>query len=108
MLNSLEYMCTPRYKVVYLSQYVTCLHWSLLVFTGLHRTLLVFAGLHWSSLIFAGLHFIERNATKNFTWYLILALSADLVELCSFCWTELLLLIHVCCLLLDWTAGILT
>ena len=33
---------------------------------------------------------------------------ADPAEPCGFCWIEPLLPIHVCCLLLDWTAGILT
>lgn len=44
-------------------------------------------------------------------FWLTLAGSADsdrLAEPCSFCCIELLLLIHVWCLQLDWTAGVLT
>jgi len=70
----------------------------------------------WSSLAFVGLHFIEKNATRTSCG--ILATSDDWCDSagpCSFFWIVPLVLIHVWCLvfgvwclLLNWTAGILT
>ena len=65
------------------------------------------------SLVFTGLHLLERNCTKALpvVFWLILATSTDLCWFSGallFLWIELLLLIHVWCLLLNWTAGILT
>lgn len=60
----------------------------------------------WSSL-----HREKYAKERLMVFWLTLAGSADsdrLAEPCSFCCIELLLLIHVWCLLLVWTAGILT
>ena len=59
----------------------------------------------WSSIL-------KRNAPVN-TWYshwflTILMTWPDLTVLWGFCWIETLLPIHVWCLLLEWTADILT
>jgi hypothetical protein len=74
----------------------------------------LFASLGWSWLVLAGLDWssFHRNTPKNFSWYsgcfwLLLLTDTDFAEPCCFCWIILLLLIHVGCLLLNWTAGIL-
>jgi hypothetical protein len=67
----------------------------------------------WALLVFAGLHFVERNVPKIFSWYSscfwpLQLTSADLEEPCRFCWIVPTLLVHVWCLLLNWTADIQT
>jgi hypothetical protein len=65
------------------------------------------------SLVFAGLRLVARKAPMSFSWYprwhlSFLLTHTNFAEPCSFCWTEPLPLTHVWCLLLDWTAVILT
>lgn len=80
----------------------------------------------WSSLIFACHNFTERDEPENFWWYsgcffLLPWTYTDSAEPWGFFWIELLLLIHVWCLLpgwdchdwlifdvLDWNADILS
>jgi hypothetical protein len=64
-------------------------------------------------LVFAGLHFVDKNTPKNLSWYsswfLLLPLtSADSSDPSALCWIVSPLLIHVWCLLLEWTADALT
>lgn len=64
--------------------------------------------LHWSLLVFI----LEKNAPKNsrYTGWLwpLPVTHKDSAEPCCFCWIVPQLLIHIWCLLLNWTAGILT
>jgi hypothetical protein len=73
ILDSLEYMFQS-------SIYESMLHLSSVFFAGLHWSSLVFAGLHWSSF-----HREKCTQELHVLFQLILALSADLVEPCSFC-----------------------
>lgn len=90
--------------------------WSLAgVQKGPHKQWEDFALLYPVMLCFTSLHFIEGNTPKNSSWYscwfcplLLTHGDSHLIEPSWFCWIECTLMIHVWCLLLNWTAAILT